>query len=579
MSTARIPKSLAFAIGVAAATSAPAAAQLADLVMTDATNDQLVLFSDLDNNGFYDNTGEIIALYRDGAVAEQRDIQIRKEGGRLVAYWVDEKQDLVMRGIDVDGNGVIDVGEATKFRDSITLDGPSRANGVELAPDGAVWWTSDDVPHEGVFRLKDLNNDKDANDNGEQIVMVPGASTHPIQCNAGPVSINTGSIRRITNLGNGIVAFDDFDYSTWFRFEDKNSDDDVLDAGESTVFLNPTGQLPALDMNPDFAAAVAGSNPRSLALPAGAFAWLSYGTTELEGGKEVVYAACDSNNTGLFATNVFGEPVNGLIFRCADHNNDGDANDAGEVTTFYDGSLSTPAPLQFDKIIGMSSEGGWLYVLELRGNNNRVFHRIADLNGDGDAMDAGEQQQFLWDGSSTLPNPPFLSGNQPFVVQIRAFPHHSWPLATPPLSYCTAKVNSLGCLPVIASTGYAKVGASTGFEIRASNVRNNKNGLLFYGVNGRANAPFQGGTLCVKAQIRRTPAVNSLGTLPPANDCTGVYRLDFSAFTAGLLGGTPLPALNVAGTMVDSQWWGRDPGFPAPNNTTLSNGLEFVVNL
>jgi hypothetical protein len=147
----------------------------------------------------------------------------------------------------------------------------------------------------------------------------------------------------------------------------------------------------------------------------------------------------------------------------------------------------------------------------------------------------------------------------------------------PTTSYCTAKVNSLACLPAIGSTGSSSASSGSGFTIRGSNVRNNKSGLLFYGLNGRTALPFQGGTLCVKSPIRRTPGVVSGGTPPPANDCTGVYAIDFNAFAVGALGGNPAAALTVPGTLVDSQWWGRDPGFPAPDNTTLTDGLEFGI--
>jgi hypothetical protein len=84
-----------------------------------------------------------------------------------------------------------------------------------------------------------------------------------------------------------------------------------------------------------------------------------------------------------------------------------------------------------------------------------------------------------------------------------------------PVTYCTAKINSLGCTPAMTWTGTPSIGSSSGFIVSAVNVRNNKSGLLFYGLNGQAALPFQGGTLCVKAPIRRTPAVNSLGTPAP----------------------------------------------------------------
>jgi len=144
-------------------------------------------------------------------------------------------------------------------------------------------------------------------------------------------------------------------------------------------------------------------------------------------------------------------------------------------------------------------------------------------------------------------------------------------------TYCTAKSNSLGCLPAISASGASSASAPNGFSVQAANVRNQKPGLLLYTASGRAAAPFTGGFLCLASPIRRTPGVGSGGAPLPTNDCSGVYTLDLNAFRAGSLGGTPAGYLSVPGTVVDTQWWGRDPGFPSPNNTTLSDGVEFTV--
>jgi hypothetical protein len=164
-----------------------------------------------------------------------------------------------------------------------------------------------------------------------------------------------------------------------------------------------------------------------------------------------------------------------------------------------------------------------------------------------------------------------------FPVYDYTFRTYSGSTCTAPVTYCTAKVNSLGCTPAISFTGASSAAAVSGFAVKASNVRNNKSGLLFYGTTGRAGVPFQGGTLCVKSPVKRTPASVSGGTPAPANDCTGVYSIDMNCFASGNCGGSPLPALIVPGTIVDCEWWGRDPGFPAPNNTTLTNGLHFTM--
>ena len=147
--------------------------------------------------------------------------------------------------------------------------------------------------------------------------------------------------------------------------------------------------------------------------------------------------------------------------------------------------------------------------------------------------------------------------------------------SAPPTSYCTAKTTSNGCVPAIGSVGFPRP-TTSGFVVTATSMINNKSALLFYGTNGRAATPFQAGTLCVKAPIKRTPGTFTGGN-PPPNDCSGSPQLDMNCFASGGCGGTPPAGLHTPGTVINCQWWGRDPGHLAPNNTQLSNGLEYTV--
>ncbi len=150
------------------------------------------------------------------------------------------------------------------------------------------------------------------------------------------------------------------------------------------------------------------------------------------------------------------------------------------------------------------------------------------------------------------------------------------PAATCGTTYCTAKVNSLGCTPTISGSGVPSATTGSGFVVSASNELNQKFGLLFYGVNGRAGLSFQGGTLCVKAPIKRTAPKISGGS-SSGSDCTGSYSIDMNAFALSAGSPAPMPQLSVPGTTVDCQFWGRDPGFSPPNNTSLTDALEYVV--
>jgi hypothetical protein len=154
--------------------------------------------------------------------------------------------------------------------------------------------------------------------------------------------------------------------------------------------------------------------------------------------------------------------------------------------------------------------------------------------------------------------------------------HSSGGCTGSPASYCTAKTTSNGCVPAIGSSGAPSASAGSGFAVNATQMINNKSCLLFYGSTGPASVPFQGGTLCVATPIRRTIGTSTGGN-PPPNDCSGSPSIDMNAFAVGGLGGSPAAFLTVSGTTVYCQWWGRDPGFASPNNTQLSDGLQYTI--
>lgn len=141
---------------------------------------------------------------------------------------------------------------------------------------------------------------------------------------------------------------------------------------------------------------------------------------------------------------------------------------------------------------------------------------------------------------------------------------------TQPTVYCTAKTNSLGCVPQIGWSGTPSASSPSGFTITASSTRNQQNGMLFYGTNGAASAPWKGGTICVQPPLRRTPLQNAGGNAPPALDCSGTFALDFNTWTTS---GAD-PAL-FAGAHVFAQLYSRDPG--ASFQLNLTDAVEFFL--
>ncbi len=153
---------------------------------------------------------------------------------------------------------------------------------------------------------------------------------------------------------------------------------------------------------------------------------------------------------------------------------------------------------------------------------------------------------------------------------------HKWQGCSQPgswLSYCTAGTSSNGCVPSIGATGSASASAASGFSIDVTQLEGQKQGLVLYGVNGRASVAWSAGSssvLCVKTPVQRMGLAASGGTF---GQCDGQFNVDWSAWSAAHPGALGQPF--AAGEIVNAQAWYRDP--PAPKGTQLSAALEFVL--
>lgn len=139
-------------------------------------------------------------------------------------------------------------------------------------------------------------------------------------------------------------------------------------------------------------------------------------------------------------------------------------------------------------------------------------------------------------------------------------------------SYCTAGTTTNGCVASIWCRGVPSVSGAVGFEVTVSNVEGQKQGIILYGVSGRATAPWGSSSslLCVKAPAQRTAVIGSAGA---ANACNGTLVLDVDAYMAAHPFALGAPFL--AGGRAFFQGWFRDP--PSAKSSSLSNALEVVL--
>ncbi len=136
-----------------------------------------------------------------------------------------------------------------------------------------------------------------------------------------------------------------------------------------------------------------------------------------------------------------------------------------------------------------------------------------------------------------------------------------------PVIYCTAKLSTSGCQPLITGVGRASLSSPASFAVTSSQLEANRFGLQFFGTTGPADFLFDDGTLCVNPPLHRLVPKNSGGVA----SCSGVMTYTLAEVLAQPSGG----ALVVLGQQVNQQGWFRDP--PALTGTGLTNALQYMV--
>jgi hypothetical protein len=138
-------------------------------------------------------------------------------------------------------------------------------------------------------------------------------------------------------------------------------------------------------------------------------------------------------------------------------------------------------------------------------------------------------------------------------------------------NYCSAGMSASGCQATLAANGTPSASAASGFTVEAVGVEGDRDGLYFFGANGRQAAAWGNGTSyqCVVPPVKRAGVLAGTGT---QGACDGSFAQDLNARW------TAKPAQNPgAGAVVQAQLWYRDPQNTSNRTTSLSDALEFCV--
>ncbi|CAN5842039.1 hypothetical protein BH11PLA1_BH11PLA1_24340 [soil metagenome] len=339
------------------------------ILVSDRDNDTIWLLQDLNNNGLIENS-EVRVFFSPAnaagtqAPANPTAMDIRRDGLVIIG---DQTNRQILRARDHNGDGSADGAlESAVLATTTTWNVFGFPTGVGFDAAGSpliVNAGNAANPNDGIYRLRDLNQDGDAEDT------VAGNPEMIPFCNAAPLGPGNTSYspQEITVIG-GVVYMRES--ATTFqgiwacRDTNGNGNGNANDPGEFTPFLTA-------------------GNASAVTLSAG------FGIT-----PDPIRPASGNLGPALY---MFQTATGGIdqIIRARDTNGDGNANGAGEALLVY--SDNDPTLTGID-IVALPD--GSLLLLD---NGAKKIHRLRDTNGDG-IFQVSEKSVFFANSPLVIPD-------------------------------------------------------------------------------------------------------------------------------------------------------------------------------
>ena len=141
-------------------------------------------------------------------------------------------------------------------------------------------------------------------------------------------------------------------------------------------------------------------------------------------------------------------------------------------------------------------------------------------------------------------------------------------------TYCTAGTSASGCQALVQASGTPSATAASGFVLSVAGMEGAKNGLFFYGTNGRQANAWGSGTsfVCVVPPRVRGNLLVAFGTT--AGECNGWLAEDLNARWCPTC---PKASHNPgSGAIMQAQLWYRDPQNTSNQSSSMSDAVEFT---